>query len=48
MELKQNIIGLYNREPPNKNNLLKKITLCQEVLDIISIVEPGISRLKGT
>ncbi|XP_018566140.1 uncharacterized protein LOC108907098 isoform X2 [Anoplophora glabripennis] len=47
LELKQNIAGLYLRLPSSKKNLLRKITLCQELLEVFSKIEPGLSRMKA-
>ncbi|KAJ8959639.1 hypothetical protein NQ318_021826 [Aromia moschata] len=46
LELQQNLMGLYLRSPPNKSNLLRRISLCRGLLDVFCNVELGLSRLK--
>lgn len=47
LEMKQALIGLYVRMPPTVRNLSTKIKLCEEVFDVVSKLEHGISRTKG-
>ncbi|KAJ8982545.1 hypothetical protein NQ317_005547 [Molorchus minor] len=47
LELKQNLIGLYLRLPPKKQHLSRRIVLCQGLLEVLSKVEIGLSRLKA-
>lgn len=49
--LKQKILAVYRKEMtsvnPQKKTLQKMLTMEREILDVLEIVEPGISRLKG-
>ncbi|KAJ8680670.1 hypothetical protein QAD02_016457 [Eretmocerus hayati] len=52
LSLKQQILGLYRNEIRNNVNPRRKVMqrmleMCKEMLDVLEIVEPGISRLKG-
>ena len=51
LSLKQKILAVYRKEimstNPQRKILQKMIELCKDVLKVIEIVEPGISRLKG-
>ncbi|KAK0098482.1 hypothetical protein PV326_008080 [Microctonus aethiopoides] len=51
VNLKQKLLTLYRsdcgRLNPSKKMLCRVIELCNEILDVLEIVEPGISRLKG-
>ncbi|CAH1116303.1 unnamed protein product [Phaedon cochleariae] len=47
LETKQSMIGLYTYMPPTRNNLQKKIRLCQSLIEVFSKLEPGISRMKA-
>lgn len=52
LELKQTLVALYrdviNRETnPSRKILHRKSQLCRDMLPILEIVEPGISRLRG-
>ncbi|CAG9773984.1 unnamed protein product [Ceutorhynchus assimilis] len=47
LELKQNMVGLYSKLPPTKNNLNRKIDLCGRLMSVFSKLEPGISRAKA-
>lgn len=53
LELKQTLVALYRdmilREPnPARKVLHRKIELCRDMLPVLEVVEPGISRLRGT
>lgn len=49
LDVKQNLISSYAQnmtiQPPSL--LERRIELCNELLDVLKIVEPGISRLQG-
>ncbi|XP_012268041.2 SET domain-containing protein SmydA-8-like [Athalia rosae] len=51
LELKQKLLTSYRGElstvNPEKKLLKKMFDLCKEILDVLNITEPGISRLKG-
>ncbi|KAF7272702.1 hypothetical protein GWI33_014534 [Rhynchophorus ferrugineus] len=47
LELKQNMVALYAKLPPTKNNLTKKIDLCGRLLSVFTKLEPGISRIRA-
>ncbi|XP_072395560.1 SET domain-containing protein SmydA-8-like [Diabrotica undecimpunctata] len=47
LEMQQNMIGLYSLFPPNVTNLKKKIVNCQSLIRVLSVIEPGISRMKA-
>ncbi|XP_034951070.1 SET domain-containing protein SmydA-8-like isoform X2 [Chelonus insularis] len=51
LALKQKLLELYRHEVtnlnPKKQALMRIIELCKEVLQVLEIVEPGLSRLKG-
>lgn len=52
LDAKQRLAGVYrdiiNREPhPTKKVMRRKIQLCKEMLPVIEILTPGISRTKG-
>lgn len=51
MSLKQKLLALYRKEitclNPKKKTLQRMMQLCKEILQVLEIVEPGISRLKG-
>lgn len=47
LELEQNMVALYTQTLPNTKNLTRKIELCQHLIEIFKIIEPGISRLQG-
>ncbi|VEN35142.1 unnamed protein product [Callosobruchus maculatus] len=47
VELQQNMIGNYMRLPPTKNNLTQKVRLCENLMNVFSKIEPGISRIKA-
>lgn len=52
LDLKLCLIGLYSevlrREVnPNRKYLSRKLQLCKELLPVLEIVEPGISRMTG-
>ncbi|KAL3273948.1 hypothetical protein HHI36_015371 [Cryptolaemus montrouzieri] len=47
LELQQNLIGLYSQSVPSRENLTRKIDLCQNLLKVIQVLEPGISRVQG-
>ncbi|XP_044595553.1 SET domain-containing protein SmydA-8-like isoform X1 [Cotesia glomerata] len=51
MSLKQKLLALYRKEitclNPKKKILQRMMELCKGILQVLEIVEPGISRLKG-
>ena len=51
LSLKQKLLSEYRRElsspNPQKKTLIKMLHLCKEIFNVLEIVEPGISRLKG-
>ncbi|XP_066992473.2 uncharacterized protein [Anabrus simplex] len=52
LEIKQLLVALYrdivSREPrPQRKMLIRKAELCRELLPVLGILEPGISRLTG-
>ncbi|KRT80081.1 hypothetical protein AMK59_7807, partial [Oryctes borbonicus] len=47
LELKQNLIPLYERNLFNTWAMERKIQFCKDIIDVLKIVEPGISRLQG-
>ncbi|KAJ9577911.1 hypothetical protein L9F63_025224 [Diploptera punctata] len=52
LELKQTLVAVYrdiiNRETnPSRKVLSRKLQLCRDMLPILEVVEPGISRLRG-
>lgn len=47
IDVKQSIVAALRELEPTKQNLLRKIELCRELLPIIRVIEPGISRLRG-
>jgi hypothetical protein len=52
LELKQSLVAAYrdmiHREPnPTRKILNRKTELCRDMLPILEVVEPGISRLRG-
>lgn len=52
LEVKQALVAAYrdmiSRQPnPTRSILNRKTELCQDMLPVIQVVEPGISRLKG-
>ena len=47
LDIKQTLVALYTDSDPSKKILQRKIELCQDLLPILAVVEPGISRLKG-
>ena len=51
LTVKQKILAMYRREMSNVNPqrkvLQKMLEMCREVLTVLEIVEPGVSRLKG-
>ncbi|CAG9857895.1 unnamed protein product [Phyllotreta striolata] len=47
LETEQNLIGLYSLLPSNETNLTNKIDLCRKQLQILDVIEPGLSRIKG-
>lgn len=51
LSLKQRILAVYRKEVgginPQRKLLQRMVELCTEVLHVLEIVEPGISRLKG-
>ncbi|XP_018322201.1 SET domain-containing protein SmydA-8-like isoform X2 [Agrilus planipennis] len=47
LEIKQNLIGLYTQSEPKVNKLRRKIELCEELLPLFRVVEPGLSRMQG-
>lgn len=52
LSLKHKILAIYRREVtkinPQRKVLHKMLEICREMLELLEIVEPGISRLKGT
>lgn len=48
LDIKQTLVALYRDLDPSKKILQRKIELCQDLLPVLSVIEPGISRLKGT
>jgi hypothetical protein len=52
LELKQALVAAYRdailRDPnPTRKNLNRKTELCRDMLPVLHVVEPGISRLRG-
>lgn len=51
LSLKQKLLNIYRQEitgPNPKRKILRSMAhLCKEMYDLLEIVEPGISRLKG-
>lgn len=52
LELKQTLVAAYRdmilRQPnPSRKILNRKTELCQDMLPVLQVVEPGISRLRG-
>lgn len=51
LNLKQKLLTAYRSEVaclnPQKKMLVRMVQLCKEILQVLEIVEPGISRLKG-
>ncbi|CAH1979436.1 unnamed protein product [Acanthoscelides obtectus] len=47
LELQESMVGSYMRLPPTKNNLTKRIKLCENLINVFSKLEPGISRIKA-
>ncbi|XP_076754158.1 SET domain-containing protein SmydA-8 [Xylocopa sonorina] len=51
LSLKQKLLAVYRKEVatpnPQKKIMLRMLDLCKEMYDVLEIVEPGISRLKG-
>lgn len=47
LDIKQTLVALYRDCDPSKKILQRKIELCQDLLPILAVIEPGISRLKG-
>jgi hypothetical protein len=52
LEVKQALVAAYRdmiiRQPnPTRNILNRKTELCQDMLPVLQVVEPGISRLRG-
>lgn len=47
LDIKQTLVALYRDLDPLKKILQRKIELCQDLLPVLAIIEPGISRLKG-
>lgn len=51
LSLKHKILAVYRREVtqinPQRRVLARMIEICSEMLELLEIVEPGISRLKG-
>lgn len=47
MEVKQNLVALYNTMDLTRKTLERKIDLCREILRVLEVIEPGISRLQG-
>ena len=51
ISLKQKALATYRREiasfNPLRTTLQKMLDVCKDMLDVLEIVEPGISRLKG-
>jgi hypothetical protein len=51
LSLKQDLLNIYRRElmtlNPQKKFLHRMLCLYEEIIDVLEIVEPGISRLKG-
>lgn len=52
LSLKQKLLNVYRQEvtgPNPKRKAMRSMAyLCREMYDLLEIVEPGISRLKGT
>ncbi|XP_063973516.1 SET domain-containing protein SmydA-8-like [Diachasmimorpha longicaudata] len=51
LNLKQKLLTIYRKElmslHPEKHILRRMVELCRELVEVLEIVEPGISRLKG-
>ncbi|XP_044759649.1 SET domain-containing protein SmydA-8-like isoform X2 [Coccinella septempunctata] len=47
LELQQILMGLYTQDVPSRKNLTRKIESCQNVIAVVRILEPGISRILG-
>jgi len=51
LSLKQKLVTAYRKEimspNPQKKIIQKMINIYKEIYDVLDIVEPGISRLKG-
>lgn len=48
LDVKQMLVAIYREAGPTTKVLQKKIQLCKEILSVLMLIEPGISRLKGT
>ncbi|KAK9752787.1 SET domain [Popillia japonica] len=47
IELKQNLIPLYDYNSFNEMAMKRKMEFCEDIIRVLKIVEPGISRLQG-
>ncbi|XP_015175183.1 PREDICTED: protein msta, isoform B-like [Polistes dominula] len=51
LALKQKLLTIYRKQValsnPKKKIIQKMLNLCKEILEVLELVEPGISRLKG-
>ncbi|KAK9888012.1 hypothetical protein WA026_000296 [Henosepilachna vigintioctopunctata] len=47
LALQQKLVGLYTQSIQNKKNLSRKNELCQNLIKVYEILEPGISRNQG-
>lgn len=52
LSLKQKLLAAYRKEvaapSPSTKLLQRMLDMCKEMYNVLEIVEPGISRLKGT
>ncbi|KAG8310407.1 hypothetical protein J6590_064435 [Homalodisca vitripennis] len=47
IDVKQSIVAAYRDLEPTRGNLQRKVELCRELLPVLRLIEPGISRLRG-
>lgn len=47
LELKQNIIPVYKRNLYNDWSMIRIIQLCTDIISVLKIIQPGLSRLRG-
>lgn len=51
LSLKQKLLAIYRKEvatPNPKKQIIQRMSnICKEMYDVLEIVEPGISRMKG-
>lgn len=47
LDMKQNLITLYDNNKLTKESFERKLVLCNEIVRVLKIIEPEISRLTG-